>query len=66
MAEETSRTPMASVLFADLIGYSKRAVTGQAVADKVVELVAYGAMLVVPIEEIDGVWTAVCDTRSSG
>ena len=44
----------------------KRVVTGpsrQAVADKVADLVSYGAKLVGDIEEIDGRWTAICDTQ---
>jgi len=44
----------------------KRVVTGptrQAVADKVAELTAFGATLVGDIEENDGKWTAICDTR---
>ena len=44
----------------------KRVVTGptrQAVADKVADLKAFGATLVGDIEEIDGRWTAVCDTE---
>jgi hypothetical protein len=43
----------------------KRVITGPsraAVADKVADLVSYGAKLVGEIEEIDGRWTAVCDT----
>jgi hypothetical protein len=43
----------------------KRVVTGpsrQAVAAKVADLVSFGAKLVGEIEEIDGRWTAVCDT----
>ena len=45
----------------------KRVITGpsrQAVADKVADLVSYGAKQVGDIEEVDGRWTAVCDTRS--
>jgi adenylate/guanylate cyclase family protein len=45
----------------------KRLITGptrQAVADKVADLTAFGAKLVGEIEEIDGKWTAVCDTES--
>jgi class 3 adenylate cyclase len=45
-----------------------RVITGedrQAVDDKAAELVAFGAKLVRPPELVDGVWTAVCDTRSS-
>jgi hypothetical protein len=44
----------------------KRVVTGpsrQAVASKVADLVSYGAKQVGDIEEIDGRWTAVCDTQ---
>ena len=44
----------------------KRVITGssrQAVADKVADLVSYGAKLVGEIEEIDGRWTAICDTQ---
>jgi hypothetical protein len=44
----------------------KRVITGPsraAVADKVADLVSYGAKLVGEIEEIDGRWTAVCDTQ---
>jgi hypothetical protein len=43
----------------------KRVITGpsrQAVADKVADLVSYGAKQVGDIEEIDGRWTAICDT----
>jgi len=44
----------------------KRVITGpsrQAVADKVADLVSFGAKLVGEIEELDGRWTAVCDSR---
>ncbi len=44
----------------------KRVITGAsraAVADKVADLVSYGAKLVGEIEEIDGRWTAICDTQ---
>ena len=44
----------------------KRVITGpsrQAVADKVADLVSYGAKQVGDIEEIDGRWMAVCDTQ---
>jgi adenylate/guanylate cyclase family protein len=44
----------------------KRVITGpsrQAVAAKVADLVSFGAKLVGEIEEIDGRWTAVCDTQ---
>ena len=43
----------------------KRVITGpsrEAVADKVADMVSYGAKLVGEIEEVDGRWTAVCDT----
>ncbi|MGH8692088.1 MAG: adenylate/guanylate cyclase domain-containing protein [Burkholderiales bacterium] len=43
-----------------------RVITGadpHAVRDKAAELVAFGAKLVRPPELVDGVWTAVCDTR---
>ena len=36
----------------------------QAVEDKVAEYVAFGGRLVSPLEQVDGVWTAVCDTAS--
>src|SRR6185503_5662093 len=42
-----------------------RIITGRnhlAVADKVAEIVALGGKLRGDIEQIDGVWTAVCDT----
>lgn len=42
-----------------------RVITGndrQAVEDKAAEFVSFGARLVQPVELIDGVWTAVCDT----
>jgi len=45
-----------------------RVVTGptrQAVADRVAELVAYGDHLVGEIEEVDGTWTAICDSGIS-
>ena len=44
----------------------KRVITGSsraAVADKVADLVSYGAKLVGEIEEVDGRWTAICDTQ---
>ena len=44
----------------------KRVITGpsrNAVADKVADMVAFGAKLVGDIEEIDGRWTAVCDIQ---
>jgi len=44
----------------------KRVITGpsrNAVADKVADMVAFGAKLVGEIEEIDGRWTAVCDIQ---
>jgi class 3 adenylate cyclase len=44
-----------------------RVITGtdpQAVRDKAAEYLAYGGRLVRPVELIDGVWTAVCDTLS--
>jgi hypothetical protein len=44
----------------------KRVITGpsrSAVADKVADMVAFGAKLVGDIEEIDGRWTAVCDIQ---
>jgi hypothetical protein len=44
----------------------KRVITGPSravVADKVADLVSYGAKLVGEIEEIDGRWTAICDTQ---
>jgi hypothetical protein len=44
----------------------KRVITGptrEAVADKVADLTSFGAKLVGEIEEVDGRWTAVCDTR---
>jgi class 3 adenylate cyclase len=44
-----------------------RIITGrnrQAVADKVEEIVAFGGRLRGEIEQVDGVWTAVCDTQS--
>jgi hypothetical protein len=44
----------------------KRVITGQsrqAVASKVADLVSFGAKQVGEIEEIDGRWTAVCDTQ---
>ncbi|MEA3195527.1 MAG: hypothetical protein QOD26_3860 [Betaproteobacteria bacterium] len=44
----------------------KRVITGPtraAVADKVADLVSFGAKQVGDIEELDGRWTAVCDTR---
>jgi hypothetical protein len=44
----------------------KRVITGPshaAVAEKVSDLVSYGAKLVGEIEEIDGRWTAICDTQ---
>jgi len=47
----------------------KRLVTGptrQSVADRVADLVAFGARLIGEIEEIDGKWTAICDTGPSG
>lgn len=47
----------------------KRVVTGptrQSVADRVADLVAFGAKLVGEIEEVDGKWTALCDTQSPG
>jgi class 3 adenylate cyclase len=50
------------------LGY-KRLVTGptrQSVADRVADLVAFGARLVGEIEEVDGRWTAICDTESQG
>ena len=43
----------------------KRVITGpsrQVVADKVADMVSFGAKLVGEIEEVDGRWTAVCDT----
>jgi hypothetical protein len=45
----------------------QRVVTGptrQAVADKVADLVAYGDRQLGEIEEVDGTWTAICDTGS--
>jgi len=39
--------------------------TRQAVADRVAELVSYGDKLVGDIEEVDGTWTAICDTGSA-
>ena len=44
----------------------KRVITGpsrRAVEDKVADMVSFGAKLVGEIEEIDGRWTAVCDTQ---
>ena len=44
----------------------KRVITGasrQAVAAKVADMVSFGAKLVGDIEELDGRWTAVCDTQ---
>jgi len=44
----------------------KRVITGPsraAVAEKVSDLVSYGAKLVGDIEEVDGRWTAICDTQ---
>ncbi len=44
-----------------------RVITGanrSAVSDKAAEYVAFGAKLVRPVELVDGVWTAVCDTQS--
>jgi class 3 adenylate cyclase len=44
-----------------------RVITGtdpQAVRDKAAEYLAYGGRLVRPVELIDGLWTAVCDTLS--
>jgi class 3 adenylate cyclase len=44
-----------------------RVITGtdpEAVRDKAAEFLAYGGRLVRPVELIDGVWTAVCDTLS--
>jgi class 3 adenylate cyclase len=43
----------------------KRVITGptrQMVADKVAEMTSFGARLVGDIEEVDGRWTAICDT----
>jgi hypothetical protein len=33
------------------------------VEDKVNELIEYGAKLLTDIECVDGVWTAICETR---
>jgi hypothetical protein len=47
----------------------KRMVTGptrQSVAERVQELVAFGDRLEGEIEEIDGVWTAICDSGATG
>ena len=44
----------------------KRVITGptrEAVADKVADMVSYGAKLVGDIEQVDGRWTAICDTQ---
>ena len=47
----------------------KQVITGssrRAVAERVSDLLAFGAKLEGEIEEIDGVWTAVCDSSSRG
>ncbi len=44
-----------------------RIVTGtsrEAVEDKVAELLGFGGRVVQPLEQVDGVWTVVCDTLS--
>lgn len=44
-----------------------RVITGadrEAVSSKAAELVAYGARVVRDVELVEGVWTAVCDTRA--
>jgi len=52
----------------ETVGF-QRVVTGptrQAVADRVADLVSYGDKLVGDIEEVDGTWTAICDTGFTG
>lgn len=51
----------------EALGYT-RIVTGpteQAVADKLAELVQFGAVIVRAAESVGGVWTAVCEVREN-
>lgn len=61
-----SRPKLSSEVKVEEFGLT-RVITGEdreAVDDKAAELVAFGAKLVRPVELVDGVWTAVCDTQS--
>jgi hypothetical protein len=61
-----SCTNSAKVVKVEEFGHT-RVISGgdrQAVAEKAMEFVSFGARLVQPVEMVDGVWMAVCDTAT--